>query len=198
MQDKRFFAWFFFSIVVGLTGCASEPQVERYDFAVNLALQPITRYNNKVLQVDELQAQPEYDSTAIAYSPPAVQYYDGGEWADTPARMLTPILVRSMQATRVFRAVLPPSTPTPHDLSLDIEIIGLLHELAPQPSRVRLTVRAKLFDSPSGHVLGTQLLEAVADAPSADARGAAAAANTAIARLLRQLTDFVLEYALAA
>jgi cholesterol transport system auxiliary component len=46
----------------------------------------------------------------------------------------------------------------------------------------------------SGHVLGTQVFEAVEPAPSEDANGAARAANAAVQKVLGEMVSFALRY----
>lgn len=82
----------------------------------------------------------------------------------------------------------------PVDLRLDINLIRLQQEFFQQPSQVRVTLRAKLIDVASSHILSTQLFEAVEPAPSEDAAGGVQAANLAVARLLREVTEFVLNH----
>jgi len=57
------------------------------------------------------------------------------------------------------------------DLRLEIDIIRFQQEFLQQPSQVRLTLRAKLFDVASRHVLGTQIFEATAPALEENAYG---------------------------
>jgi cholesterol transport system auxiliary component len=54
--------------------------------------------------------------------------------------------------------------------------------------------RIKVVDLKSGHVLGTQVFEAVEPAPSDNANGAARAANAAVQKVLDQMVRFALRY----
>ncbi len=62
------------------------------------------------------------------------------------------------------------------------------------PSQVRFTARIKVVDMKSGHVLGTQVFEAVEPAPSENAYGAVRATNAAVVKVLGEMVPFALQY----
>ena len=141
------------------------------------------------------EAQPGYETRSIVYTktPLTLSYYSKSEWADTPANMLAPLIVSAMEKTGAFRAVLTAPGQTLGDLRLDTDIVRLQHEFLRRPSRVRFTLRAKLFDANTREVLATRLFEDVEQAPSENAYGGILAANTAVKRVLQKLTMFVVD-----
>lgn len=155
---------------------------------------PTRRPSGKTLLVTVPKAAPGFDSNRIAYTkgPPKLDYYNNHVWSDTPARMLLPILVRAFESTGAFKAVISPPAPALANLRVDVDVIRLQQEFMTQPSRVRLTTRIKVVDMKSGHVLATQVFEAVEPAPSEDAGGAARAANAAVQKVLGQMVSFAL------
>lgn len=158
---------------------------------------PARRTSNKTLLVTVPRAAPGFDSNRIAYTrePPKLDFYRDSVWSDTPAKMLLPILVRAFEATGAFKAVVSPPAPGLANLRVDVDIIRLQQELMTRPSQVRLMARIKVVDMKSGHVLGTQVFEAVEPAPSENANGAVRAANAAVQKVLEQMVRFVLRYA---
>ena len=157
---------------------------------------PARRSSGKTLLVATPKAAPGFDSNRIAYTrePPKLDYYKDSAWTDAPARMLLPILVRTFEATGAFKAVVSPPAPGLANMRVDVDVIRLQQEFMTQPSRVRLMARIKVVDLKSGHVLGTQVFEAVEPAPSEDANGAARAANAAVRKVLDQMVRFALRY----
>jgi cholesterol transport system auxiliary component len=145
-----------------------------------------------VLVVSTPRAAPGFDSTAMAYvlKPHALDYYATHRWADTPARMLGPLLTRTLEDTGSFRAVLRGPTGVLADLQLDAEIVHLRQSFLAKPSRVELTLRAQLVDVADRRVLATRYIEVIEDAASDDAAGGVAAANAAVARALAQVAAF--------
>jgi len=73
------------------------------------------------------------------------------------------------------------------------EIVQLRQSFLTRPSRVELTLRAQLVDVPGRRVLATRYIEVAQDAPSDDASGGVAAANSAAARALAQVAAFCVD-----
>jgi cholesterol transport system auxiliary component len=185
-----------------LTGCGSsllggEPAQRTYLLDAQFAMEPAEHSGRQTVLVTEPRAEAGFDTPRIAYSqaPAALNYYTQSSWVDTPARMLLPLIVRVLEDSRAFKAVLTPPASVPVDLRLDINLIRLQQEFLQHPSRVRITLRAKLIDEATRHILATQLFEAIEIAPSEDAYGGVQAATRATERLLREIRAFVLEYA---
>ncbi len=149
----------------------------------------------RVLVVSEPRAEAGFDTPAIAYtrSPQQLEYYTQSRWADTPARLIKPMLIQQLDDSRLFHAVVPAPS-VGGDLRLDVNIIRLQQELLSRPSQVRLVLRAKLVDIATSHILGTQLFEVVEPAPSDDAVGAVQAAGRAVQQALTQVRTFVARY----
>jgi cholesterol transport system auxiliary component len=184
-----------------MAGCTlpqdKSPPAQTYMLEVGtFAPPPARRSSGKTLLVTVPRAAPGFDSNRIAYTrgPLKLDYYRDSVWSDTPARMLLPVLVRAFEGTGAFRAVVSPPAPALANMRVDVDVIRLQQEFMTQPSRVRLTARIKVVDMKSGHVLGTQVFEALEPAPSEDAYGAARAANAAVRKVLGEMVPFALRY----
>ncbi|HEY5293318.1 MAG TPA: ABC-type transport auxiliary lipoprotein family protein, partial [Burkholderiales bacterium] len=145
-----------------------------------------------VLAVNPPSARPGFDTPQIAYVRQAhkLDYYAKNRWADTPSRMLAPLLAQALEQSGSFRAVVRTTNPVPVDLRLDTELIRLQQDFTTQPSRVELTLRAQLYDVKAKKLLAVREFDAAEIATSEDAYGGVIAANRALARVLGQLTDF--------
>lgn len=157
---------------------------------------PARRSSSKTLLVTVPKAAPGFDSNRIAYTKESLKldYYSNNVWSDTPAKMLLPVLVRAFEGTGAFKAVVSPPAPALANLRVDVDVIRLQQEFAGSSSQVRFTARIKVVDMKSGHVLGTQVFEALEPAPSEDAYGAARAANGAVQKGLGEMIRFALNY----
>lgn len=187
--------------VLALAGCSlpqdKSPPPQTYMLEVGAFTPPsMRRPSSKTLLVTVPKAAPGFDSNRIAYTkaPLKLDYYNNSVWSDTPAKMLTPVLVRAFENSGAFRAVVSPPAPTLANMRVDVEIIRLQQEFTTTPSRVRLAVRVKVIDMKNGHVLGTQVFDAVEPAPSDDAYGAVRAANAAVQKVLGDIVGFTLRY----
>ena len=145
-----------------------------------------------VLAVGMPRASPGYDTAQIAYMrrPYELEYFAKSQWADTPTRMLAPLLTLALEQSGEFRAVVQAPGGVPADLRLDTELIRLQHDFGTQPSRIVLAVRAQLVDLRGKRILREMEFEEVEIAPSEDAYGGVIAANLALQRMLARLVEF--------
>jgi cholesterol transport system auxiliary component len=150
---------------------------------------------DRVLAISAPRAAPGFDSTAMVYAQQAhaLDRYATHRWADTPARMLGQLLMRTLEDSGGFRAVVQAPTPLPADLRLDTEIVQLRQSFLVKPSRVELTLRVQLVDVTGRRVLAARYIEVTQDAASDDATGGVAAANGAVARALAQVASFCVD-----
>ncbi len=148
-----------------------------------------------VLEVGAPRATPGADSAAMVYlqTEHTADHYASHRWIDTPARMLAPLLMRTLEDAGSFRAVVPALTGLHADLRVDTEIVRLRQSFLVRPSRVEITLRVQLLDVAARRVLATRYVEVSQDAPSDDAPGGVRAANAAMARALAQVAAFCVD-----
>ena len=151
--------------------------------------------NGPVLLVSTPQADPGFETPRMVYvkRPYELEYFAANQWADTPARMFTPLLVQALSQSGAWRdVVLLPSSVT-GDLRLDSYGFAVQQEFLQRPSRVRVTSRAQLVDLKQSIIVGMQTFEAIELAPSENAYGGVLAANRAVAALLDQMASWLRE-----
>jgi cholesterol transport system auxiliary component len=146
-----------------------------------------------VLLVNSPSAAPGYDSARMMYvrQPGMLESFTQSAWVDTPARMLTPLLVQSLQRSGQFRAVLAAPSAALADLRLEIAIVRLQHDFLQLPSQVLLSLRGTLVDNSSREVLAWHTFDVRENAPSNDAGGGAAAARAAVQAALLALVQWL-------
>ncbi len=183
------------SLLVG--GCAAfQPAPEDAPALHVLDAKPVvaaaTENSDLVLEVSAPKAWPGFDTSRIAYVRQAhvLDYYARNRWADAPARMLAPLLVRALEQTGSFRAVVQPPAAVGIDLRLVTELARLQQDFTAKPSRVELALHVQLLDVRGRRVLATRTFEATENASSEDAYGGVTAANIALARVLGQVAAF--------
>ena len=138
------------------------------------------------------RAAPGFDSARMVYlrQPQQLEAFAFHEWVDTPARMLAPLLVRALQASASFSAVLQAPSVASGNWRLETELIRLQQDFSSAPSQVRLTLRAVLLDSASRQVIAWREFDATVSAATDDPAGGAAAAHQATQRVLAALAAF--------
>lgn len=153
-----------------------------------LASQP----TSVVMVVAEPRSQPGYATARMAYVKRdyALDYFANSQWADTPARMLQPLLVNALEATSHYAAVLRAPAAVAGGLRLDTEVAHMEQVFVVQPSRMHIALRVQLIDPQRGEVLGTRVFDASSPAPAEDAYGGVQAANQMLAPLLKDIAAF--------
>ena len=148
-----------------------------------------------VLELSVPRARPGFDTPLMAYTQRtnALEYFAKNRWADTPARMLAPLLVQALDHSGGFRAVVQEPSLAAAELRLDTELVRLQQDFSARPSRVRFTVRAQLIDVGARRVLTSAEFDETEVAPSDDPYGGVIAANRALGRLLERLAEFCAE-----
>jgi cholesterol transport system auxiliary component len=146
-----------------------------------------------VLLVSPPQAEPGFETQRMVYvkRPYELEYYAVNQWADTPVRMFTPLMVQALNRNDAWRAVVPLPSSIRGDYRLDTHGFLLQQEFLQQPSRVRVMVRTQLVDLKESTILSTRAFEVVEDAASENPYGGVQAANRAIAGLLDQIGSWL-------
>lgn len=192
-------------LMLGLAGCALLPdQASREPIQAYVLTGRNTRILSPVqergprVRVSLPQAWPGYDSPRIAYvkRPYEVNYYAYSEWADTPSRLIEPLLIRALEGSGRFSVVLSESSRAVADLRLDTEIISFHHEYLNHLSQGRVVLRAQLIDLAKGDVLGTRTFQAVTPAVSEGPYSGVKAISESLERVLNEIVAFCIKAAL--
>ncbi len=151
------------------------------------------------LIVNPPRAAAGFDTPHLVYlrAPHQIEYFAYSQWVDTPAQMLAPLIVRAIERSGAFSAVLLAPTAAAGQFRLDTEVIRLQQDFGAAPSQARFTLRAVLLDSATRHVVAVREFDASVPAPSEDAPGGVSAANIAVQRVLGELAEFVAKSAAA-
>lgn len=138
-----------------------------------------------------------FGSTNIVYQRQAheLEHFALNQWVDTPVQMLMPLMVRTLESSGAFRAVVRGSTAAISELRLDTELIRLQQEFYTLPSHVRLTMRAVMVDAATRQVIASREFEAIVPSPSEDPAGGVVAANLAVQNVLAQISKFCEQFA---
>jgi cholesterol transport system auxiliary component len=141
------------------------------------------------LKVNTSSATAGFDSARMVYSrvPYKLEYFAHNEWIDTPARMLTPLIVSTLKEKSLFSAVTLSPNSVDSNFSLDTEIIRLQQDFFTLKSRERLTVRATLIDNVKHTVIFVHELDVVVTSKTENPYGGVIAANEAVVKLLDDL-----------
>jgi cholesterol transport system auxiliary component len=189
------------ALLVTLAGCTIFPEqpnqpVRSYVLTMDSASAnpwPSCAAPDGVLVVGLPREQGGANTSGIAYlmRPHEIRYYAYNQWAESPARLLLPLLLQAMEKTNCWSTVTQANSALRGDYRLDSEILHWQQEFFTAPSRERLSLRAQLVDTQKRDVIAAKRFEIIEQAPSGDAYGAVIASNHAVNRLLYEIAEWV-------
>jgi cholesterol transport system auxiliary component len=119
-----------------------------------------------------------------------LEYFRQSQWVDTPASMLSPLIVAALERSGQFSAVVPSPTSAWGQLRLDVEIVRLQHEFLTLPSRAHFTLRAHLLDTATHQVVAWREFDAIVTSSSEDPYGGVLAASSTVRIVIEELAAF--------
>jgi cholesterol transport system auxiliary component len=198
----RFFLWLVADAALLLAGCSLISPPKPQPASAILSKVPANLPREAGLESTLLIAPPEvssaYDTKQMAYSqmPYQIAYYRDNEWAATPGEMIQPLLVRTLQQTGMFRAVLTPPETGHADYALRTKVTELLQDYTAGTPVLRLTVHFQLLDG-VGHALADREIRVQEAMQDSNSYAGVTAANDALAKALREAALFVMNSARA-
>ena len=147
--------------MLALPGCALQPPAAQPRKALLTPRLPEPMSSESgtrtTLLVFAPRSRPLYDTVRIAYQVQQneVDYFGRTEWADTPAQMMQPLLVKTLQDTGLFTAVVTAPYPGHYDSGLRTEIGELIADFSADPAVLRLSLRLQWTDA-AGRVVATR------------------------------------------
>ncbi len=182
-----------------ITGCGSllpPPPPPEHVYVLEAAPAPLTAKpatsREVVLAVSPPRVRAGFDTAQMVWvrQPHGLEVFARNRWADTPARMLAPLLVQTLQRSGAFQAVVPATSSVAAGWRLDTEIIRLQQDFSVKPSRVQLTLGVQLIDLATRRVIASAEFEEVEATETEDAYGGVRAANRALGRMLNRVAAF--------
>lgn len=136
---------------------------------------------------------PGYATARMAYTQQdhRVDYFATHRWADTPARMLSPLLARALQTSGLFKAAVESPAPIDAQLRLESEVLELRQVFRAGDSKIQLRLKANLFDLANSRLVASQVFSVSEPAPTRDPYGGVIAANRATDRIFQEIVAFL-------
>lgn len=198
MQGRRMTASML--LLLGLAGCGSlqERNAVANSYMLDATFVVPVAHTSRTAAV--LVAAPReaagFASARMGYvrTPHKLEYFARNKWVDAPGKMLTPLLVKALEAEGGFATVIQGPSRLRGDVRLETEVVRLQQEFLTTPSRVHFTLRAQLVDVSAGKVLATREFDTSEAATSEDPYGGVMAANRAVKRVLSDVARFCAEH----
>ncbi len=194
-------AWLAALSCAALAGCATlSNEAPRFEFFVIEDLRPAAvpaadaaPRTERTLLLTTGPAQALYDSDRIVFTRDGAghAYYQYSNWSERPARRILTLAETRLSRGGGFRSVAQTLAGVRGDVVLSLRLDELVHHDGAAPGTVRATVSAELVDWRTRRMVARRTFSQQAPVSTRDARGAAAAASTAITALLDELTPWV-------
>jgi cholesterol transport system auxiliary component len=143
------------------------------------------------------RTQRAYDTTKMAYTlrDHEIAYYRDHEWGATPAEMLQPLLVSTLERTQRFAAVLAVPYGGRSAYVLHVQIDELVQDFTLPTVAVRLAMHLQLTHNGGRRVVSREIV-VTEPMSQRSAEAGIAAANRATVQALREVAQFVVDNAI--
>jgi len=187
-------------LMLGIAGCATRQLPPTFVYTLQPLPNPAETSGNTgnlTLKLAPLRGTRPFATTRMLYTEHGIDQnsFAFSRWADSPTRMLQPLLVEAIHRSGLFQAVLPPGSTLRNDLSLEGTLLDFSLHLDDGNPRGVVEIRFILVDNHARQVVASRLFRAEAPATKADAEQAARALNQAAGEvtdmLVRWLTTLV-------
>lgn len=152
----------------------------------------VSQRHATTLYVSAIESDPVYDTDNMAYSlhPYVIEYFAKNKWADTPARLLRPLVLKTLEDTRHFHAVTSSASPVRFDYVLNLKVVELQQVFSRDSSCERFSLHAEIISARTGKIIATREFTVEKPAFYRSPYGGVAAANKAVCDALEQLASF--------
>ncbi len=176
----------------GLFGHRDTEPIQNYMFSPR-EFQALGETDSDVVLLISPMQSIGYDSRQMTYTmrPYERTYYAFSRWADTPPRMIEPLVVQAMESSGYFGAVVDVASSVVAQVRLELDLLVLDHEYQTEPSQGRIVVRAQLHDLEYNRIIDTAVFQERVPAPTENPYGGALALNLALESVLADIVQWV-------
>jgi len=179
-----------------LSGCAikeSKPMAE-YTLSANpVSSLSSSRYKNKTIKVSYPDSLKEKLTRDINYSYSLSErgVYQNSQWSNALPYLVQGSVIEALEQSRLFKGVLPFSSTAYEDYRLESTIYDFSHHVRGEASYAIVSIQFSLINTDSGQLIKTKRFSYKENTQTLDARGYVEATNRAMARLSRDLVEWL-------
>ncbi len=189
----------FILIALLLSACSSSlltrqtPPLNTYLLEWNNAPAAHSNAQAPGIRLSSINAAAGFDGPQIIYSrtPYRLEHYAYHRWAESPSRMLEPLVMRMLEGSGLFSAVLSPDSPARAEWQLNAELLQLQQVFSHDGSEIQLALNVSLVNVAQARQIASQRISIVEPVTEPTPYGSVQAANRATARLLAAMQDFL-------
>jgi len=180
-----------------LTGCAVKtPVVNQYKLDGFSNKHLGNRHASVSLLISEPEAVAGYQTEQMYYvkKPFGLSSFVHNAWVSSPAKMLLPLLIQSLQNTGYFYAVVTTPYANKADYRLDTQLVELQQNFLCKPSVIQFVVKVVLTHTEDDRVIASRIINLRVNCPQDTPYGGVIAANQATTTFTALVSDFVVTH----
>lgn len=152
-----------------------------------------THHNVIVVSVPETQAIYNTEQMAYTNKPYQVAYFSQNEWAETPAQMLHPLLIQTLQKTHAYRSVMMPPYSGQYQYQLNTQILEFKQDFTRRIPVFVMTVNTEIFNLATNQISASKTFSEEVPIPQGTPYGGVFAANAATSSILSEIAYFCIK-----
>ncbi len=162
------------------------------DVASQSSISPVTKPHG-ALTVMPVVASRGFDSTAMMYqtTPYQLTAFSQNSWAAPPANMITPLMLKSLQQSQLFNAVIAGPTMNNTQYGLSTTLLALYQDFTVKPSQIVLSLDLSVGNNQSNQVIADRIITVRVNANQETPYAGVIAANAALSQALEDSVQFV-------
>lgn len=176
-----------------LSGCFSPVKVDlpkKYTLDPSLPVVAPSTYSTSTLLVSTTKAAPGLSTQRMAYKQPHQQmaYYVHHQWWAAPHRLLTPLLLRTLQNTGYFHSVVDANSTAKANTQLDSQLLAFHADYSnPTSPQFVCTLQVSWINTATGKVIAAHTIHVTEPMNQMSPVAEAAAAQRATQHVLEQV-----------
>lgn len=166
----------------------------QYQLASFSAEKIATKKTHRSLFISQPDAIAGYQTEQMMYmnKPFELNSFAHNAWISSPANMLYPLMIQSLEASNYFFAIASTPDADKTDYRLDTQLFALRQNFLTKPSTVDLTAKVVLTHIDDNRVISSTIITQQVACPSDTPLGGVLAANQATAAFTKAATHFVI------
>ena len=185
------------SLVLLVTACMPihSPVTNQYQLETFYRTDQRTTASSRTLLISLPEAMAGYQTEQMNYieKPFELNAFTHNAWVSSPANMLYPLMVQSLQKTNYFAAVVSGPYVDKADYRLDTQLIALQQNFLVKPSSIELVVKVMLTHVNDNRVIGSRIISEHVPCTQDTPYGGVLAANKATEAFTRTLSRWVVK-----
>ncbi len=186
----------FLCTLVGVVACSpiKIPESNQYKLDAFSSQKLIKNKTNTSILISQPEAMAGNQTEQMHYikKPYELSSFVHNAWISSPANMLYPLIIQSLQKTGYFFAVASGPYVDKADYRLDTQVIALQQNFLVKPSATELVVKAMVTHIDDNRVIASRVISQRIPCPTDTPYGGVIAANKAVQALTANLSLFVI------